>query len=165
MAAPDSRRVGNPFRESVRVLGVYIRAQVLIGIILTVLYAISFYFAKVPLWPWIAVLGGLASVIPSVGSLIPLGLAALTILWVDQDPVHLAIAFGCWVVIQAIEGFFLQPVLMGRSMGLNALLVFFALIVGSLTMGPIGLIVAVPILAVARIFWTHFREKSGRAAP
>ena len=69
---------GNPFRDSVRVLGLYIRAQIIISVIDTVLYATGFAIAHVPWWPLFALIGGVCSLIPSVGSLIPLVLVGLT---------------------------------------------------------------------------------------
>src|SRR3954452_25471453 len=52
---------------------------------------------------------------------------------------ELAIAFGAWLAIQAIEGFFLQPILLGRPLGLRALPVFLALLTGSFLFGPMAL--------------------------
>ena len=73
---------------------------------------------------------------------------------------ELAIAFGAWLAIQAIEGFVLQPVLLGRPLGLRALPVFLAIAVGSLCFGPLGVVLAVPVLAVANVFWKYFRNRN-----
>lgn len=154
----EPRRVEDPVRESFRVLGLYIRAQFLIAGILTILYAIGFGIARVPLWPVIAIIGGLSTLIPRVGSLIPLGLAALANLIGDRNWTHLAIAFGAWVVIQGLEGFFITPRLLSKPLGLKPLPVFLALLAGSFFFGPIGLLVAVPILAVAGVFWRYMKR-------
>jgi len=37
--------------------------------------------------------------------------------------------------------------------------VFLALVVGGLFFGPIGFLLAVPILAVANVFWQYFRSR------
>lgn len=152
------RRVEDPVRESFRLLGLYIRAQFLIAGILTILYAIGFGIARVPLWPVIAIIGGLSTLIPRVGSLIPLGFAALANLIGDRNWTHLAIAFGAWVIIQGLEGFFITPRLLSRPLGLKPLPVFLALLAGSFFFGPIGLLVAVPILAVAGVFWRYMKR-------
>lgn len=151
-------RVEDPVRESFRVLGLYIRAQFLIAGILTILYAIGFAIARVPFWPVIAIIGGLSTLIPRVGSLIPLGLAALANLLGDRNWTHLAIAFGAWIIIQGLEGFFITPRLLSKPLGLKPLPVFLALLAGSFFFGPIGLLVAVPILAVAGVFWRYMKR-------
>lgn len=162
----DRRRFDNrPFREAFYVLGVYIRAQVVIALAVTVLYGIGFAVARLPLWPLIAMAGGAASLIPRFGSLIPLALVGIAILFTDFDLAQMAIAFGSWLAVQAIEGFVLQPVLLSKPLGLKALWVFVAMLAGSLFFGPLGFLLAVPVLAVANVFWKHWnRRLAARAA-
>jgi predicted PurR-regulated permease PerM len=156
---------GNPFRQSVRVLGLFIRSQLIIASIDTVLYAMGFAIAHVPWWPLFALIGGFCSFIPSIGSLIPLTLVGVTMLLADRDWTDLAIAFGAWLVVQALEGFVLQPVLLSRPLGLRALPVFLALLAGSFFFGPVGFLLAVPVLAVANVFWRHFRGRDLERSP
>ena len=151
---------GNPFRQAIRVLGLYIRSQLIISAVETVLYAVGFAIAHVPWWPLFALIGGICSLIPSIGSLITLALVGLTMLVADRDWTGVAIAFGAWVAIQAIEGFVLQPLLLGRPLGLRAIPIFLALLAGSLFFGPLGIILAVPVLAVANVFWQYFRTRN-----
>ncbi len=151
----------NPFRESAFVIGRYLRAQILIALVMTFLYAIAFAIARVPLWPLIAVIGGIATLIPRVGSLIPLALAAAAIAWVDWNLNHFLIALGLWVLIQALEGFFITPRLLSKPLGLRPLPVFLALLAGSFLFGPLGLFLAVPVLAVAAVFYRYFRNRPG----
>jgi predicted PurR-regulated permease PerM len=56
--------------------------------------------------------------------------------------------------------FVLVPRLIGRPLGLRELPVLAALLVGSLVFGPIGLLLAVPVLAVGMVFWRHWRRGS-----
>ena len=78
----------------------------------------------------------------------------------DRDWTDLAIAFGVWLAVQIVEGFFLQPVLLGRPLGLRAVPVFLALLAGSFFFGPVGFVLAVPVLAVANVFWRYFRGRN-----
>jgi predicted PurR-regulated permease PerM len=161
MALPAPKRpVDEPFRESLRVLGVYLRAQVVIAIIVMLLYGVGFAFARVPWWPVIAVLGGFANFIPHVGPLVPLALVALANLIGDRNMSHLLIAFGVWAAVQLFATFFLTPRLLSRPLGLRPLPVFIALLAASLLFGPLGFFLAVPVLAVANVFWRYFRHRS-----
>lgn len=155
----------NPFRQSARVLALYIRAQIIMAVADTVLYAIGFAIARVPWWPLFALIGGFCSFIPSVGSLIPLSLVAIAVGLGHRGWTDLAIAFGAWLLVQFVEGFVLQPILLSKPLGLRALPVFLALIAGSLFFGPIGFVLAVPVLAVTNVFWRYFRGIDSRRLP
>lgn len=152
-------RIENPFLESARVLGVYVKAQVIIVCVVTVLYAIGFAIGHMPLWYVVAIIAGSCTVIPRIGSLIGLALAAIVSYFGDLSLTNCLIVFATWVVVQAVEGFYLTPTLLGRPLGLRPLLVFFALLLGSFFFGPIGFLLAVPALAVAGVFWRYFRDR------
>jgi predicted PurR-regulated permease PerM len=155
---PEPKGVGGAFRESVRVLGVYIRAQLVIAAAVTVLYAIGFGFAGVPWWPAIAIIGGVTSVVPHIGPLVPLVLAAVADLLARRGMWLLLVAVGAWVAIQLFGMFFLTPRLLSRPLGLKPLPVFIALVAASLLFGPLGFLLAVPVLAIVNVFWGYFRR-------
>ena len=135
------------------------RSQFIIATVDTVLYAIAFAIARVPLWPLFALIGGFCSFIPSFGSLITLALVGISMLLAQSDWTHVAIAFGGWLIVQILEGFVLQPVLLSKPLGLRFLPVLLALIAGSLFFGPVGFLLAVPILAVLNVFWRYYRDR------
>jgi predicted PurR-regulated permease PerM len=143
------------------VLGLYIKGQIIVVCIVTALYAIGFAFAHVPFWYVVAVLAGACNIIPRIGSLIGLAIAALAAYLPDLDLNRLLIVFAIWVVVQAVEGFYVTPKVLGRPLGLRPFPVFIALLAGSLIFGPIGFFLAVPILAVANVFWRYYRQRTG----
>ena len=148
-----------PVVQSVRVLGLFVRARILIALIQTILFAIGFAFARVPLWPLIAIAGGLASFIPRIGVLVPLVLVAIADLFGGVDLLHWTYGFGVWFVILLFDEFYLTPRLLSKPLGLRPLPVFLALIAGSFFFGPIGFILAVPAVAIAAVFWRYFRDR------
>jgi predicted PurR-regulated permease PerM len=152
--------IAKPYWDSIRVLGLYIRGQVLLCLILAALYAAALWSVQVPYWLIIAIVGGLAAVMPSTGSLIPLGLAVLSLDFTDAALRRYLIVLALWVVIQGITFFLLMPRLLHRPLGLKELPALAALLFGSLVFGPVGLLLAVPVLAIGLIFWRHFRSRS-----
>jgi predicted PurR-regulated permease PerM len=159
MESPTQRSgLRQPLADSIRVLGVYLRGQVLLGLILAALYAACFWLLHVPYWYAIGVFGGLSVVIPRIGSLIPLGLAALALDFTGASLSRYLILLGAWLVIQGLEFLVLMPRLISRPLGLKELPVFAALLLGSLVFGPIGLLLAVPALAVGMVFWRYLRR-------
>jgi predicted PurR-regulated permease PerM len=163
MSLPAQRpRLREPIRDSVRVLGLYLRGQFLLCVSLSVLYTLVFWPLDIPFWYVLGILGGVASMIPGVGSLFPLGFAALALVFAGAPLTRFLLLLGAWLVVQGIEFFVLLPRLVGRPLGLKELPVLAALLLGSLLFGPIGLLVAVPILAVATVFWRYLRRHPSR---
>lgn len=153
----------NPFMASVRVLGLYVRAAALIFAIQIVLYCVGFAIAQIPWWALMAVLCAAFGLIPRIGSLIGIGFVLLLSSVAGTDVLHLAIAGGVWVMVQAIEGFWLTPLLIGKPLGLRPMAVFIALILGSLVFGPLGLLLAVPVLAIAMVWVRYFKGRQPSA--
>lgn len=150
----------NPFRESVRILGIYLRGQLLIALIVTGLYAAGWEIAKVPWWLAVALLCGLLHLVPKIGSIIAL-FATLLVTWASGAATWQLVAIlVIWVLVQALEGFVLTPRILGRPLGLRPWAVFAAVLLGSFAFGPIGFFLAVPALAVAAVFWRYFRKRS-----
>jgi predicted PurR-regulated permease PerM len=156
---PPSGSANGPVRDSFRVLGIYVRGQVLLCLVLAALYAAAFWALHVPYWHIIGIAGGLASVVPRIGSLLPLGLAVFSLDFTDAPLSRYLILLGIWLLIQAVEFLVLLPRLVSRPLGLKELPVLAALLLGSLAFGPIGLILAVPLLAVGTVLWRHFRRR------
>jgi predicted PurR-regulated permease PerM len=113
----------------------------------------------VPYWYVIGILGGCAAIIPRIGALVPIGLAVLALLLTGAPLKNYFIVLGVWFLIEGIKLFVLLPRLISRPLGLKELPVFAALLLGSLVFGPLGLVLAVPILAIGLVFWRHFRSK------
>ncbi len=149
----------NPLKASARVLGLYARATLLITASEAVLYGIGFAVARVPLWPLLAILCALAGLIPRIGSVIGIAIVLFADWIGDGGWTGLTIALGTWLVVQAIEGFWLTPRLMGKPLGLKPVAVFLALICGSLLFGPLGLFLAIPVLAIALVWVRYFRGR------
>jgi len=157
---PETPRpgLGQPVRESFRVLGIYARGQFLLCLVLAVLYSGAFWLVHVPYWYVIGILGGCAAIIPRIGALVPIGLAVLVLLLTDAPLKNYLVVLGVWFLIEGIKLFVLLPCLISRPLGLKELPVFAALLLGSLVFGPLGLVLAIPLLAIGLVFWRHFRR-------
>lgn len=67
----------------------------------------------------------------------------------DARPGQALIVVGIVVVVNQLEGNFLQPVLMGRTLQLHGLVILVALTAGTILGGVVGAVIAVPLMAVA----------------
>src|SRR4051794_15683702 len=96
-------------REVGTTLASYAKAQAVNALIVLLLYEAGFAAAGVPWWAATAFFCWLISLIPTIGSLLSLGIA-LFVTWAATprwEP--LAWVGGVWLVIQIVDGFVLSP--------------------------------------------------------
>jgi len=97
-----------------------------------------------------ALLAFLLNYVPNIGSLIAAGPPVLLAV-VQLGPGRaLALAAG-YVVINTIFGNVVEPLVLGRKLGLSSLVVFLSLIVWGFVWGPVGMLLSVPLTVMVRI--------------
>jgi predicted PurR-regulated permease PerM len=131
------------------VLGQYLRGQLLVMLVLAAYYAIALAIAGFDLALPVGVFTGLAIFIPYLG--FGLGLALALLAGVLQfaslyGVVVVAVVYG---IGQVVESLYLTPRLVGERIGLNPLAVIFALLAFGQLFGFVGVLVALPLSAVA----------------
>jgi len=146
------------FDEVGRILAAYVRGQLLIALCMAVLYAIGFAALGVPAWAGLAALAGLLNAIPYVGTILGLGLASAFTLADGGGLWRLGGILGVFVVVQSIEGYILTPRILGRRLSLHPMSVFLGLFIGGKLFGLLGIILAVPTIAIAKVFLKFMRE-------
>lgn len=140
------RRAERIGAKTVTVLGSYVRGTAAVAAVDAIGILIGLLILQVPLAVPLAVLVFLLAFIPIVGATVAGILAALVAL-VANGPVNALFVVGVVVLVNQLEGNFLQPVLMGRSMKLHAFVILIALTVGTVLGGIVGAVLAVPITA------------------
>ena len=140
-----ARRIGD---KTTTVLGSYVRGTATVALVDALGILIGLLILQVPLAIPLAVLVFLLAFIPIVGATVAGILAALVAL-VANGWVNALLVVGVVVLVNQLEGNFLQPVLMGRSMKLHAFVILVALTVGTVLGGIVGAVLAVPITAAA----------------
>nr|WP_090033443.1 AI-2E family transporter [Cellulomonas marina] len=138
-----ARRVGT---RTVHTLGGYIRGTAIVAAVDAVGIGVGLLILGVPLAIPLAVLVFLLAFIPLVGATLAGVLAALVAL-VTNGPTDALIVIAIVVGVNQIEGNFLQPVVMARSLALHPLVILIALTVGTVLVGITGAVLAVPIAA------------------
>lgn len=133
------------------VLGQYLRGQLLVMLVLAAYYTIALALAGFDLALPVGVFTGLAIFIPYLGFGLGLGLALLA------GVLQFASLYGVIAVVviygigQLVESLFLTPRLVGERIGLNPLAVIFALLAFGQLFGFVGILVALPLSAVALV--------------
>jgi predicted PurR-regulated permease PerM len=146
------------FDEVGRILASYVRGQLLIGGVMGAMYAAGFVALRVPAWAGIAALAGFLNAIPYVGTILGLVLATGFTLADGGGVWRVAGVVSVFVVVQSIEGYYLTPRILGGRLSLHPMAVFLGLLIGGKLFGLLGIILAVPTIAVAKVFIKFFRE-------
>ena len=94
--------------------------------------------------------------VPYVGAIVGIG-ASLIVAGVqfDADITVLALVAGVFAIGQLLESFVLTPWLIGDRIGLHPVAVIFALLAGGELAGFTGVLLALPIAAIAVVFFRH----------
>lgn len=146
------------FDEVGRILESYVLGQLVIALIMVVLYGIGFAALGVPAWAGIAALAGLLNIVPYVGTLLGLVLAGAFTLAEGGGWAGIAGIVGIFAAVQIIEGYVLTPRILGARLSLHPMAVFLGLLIGGKLFGLLGIILAVPTIAIAKVFLRFFRE-------
>lgn len=140
-----ARRVGD---QALSVLGGYVRGTAIIAAVDAFFIGAALVILQVPLAVPLAIIVFIGSFIPLVGATLAGALATVVAL-VTNGPVTALIVVGVVILVNQLEGNFLQPVVMGHTLSVHPLVILVALTAGTVLAGIIGAILAVPLTAVA----------------
>ncbi len=142
----------------------FVRGQITVAVMLGVAYAICLTIAGLKYGFLIGLMSGFLSVIPMVGSAVGL-VVSIAVAWFQSGDIMFVLMIGgIFVAGQLIEGNFLTPKLVGDSVGLHPLWVFFALLAGGSLLGILGMFLAVPIAAVIGVLLSFAIHKYKQSA-
>lgn len=135
-----------------QILSQFMRGQLTVMAILAVLYSAAYALLDVRLAVPIGIIAGILNFIPYLGSAFALVTGVLMSLLGGWQPWQLAGVVLAYTVIQTLEGFVITPRIVGKTVGLSEIWVLVALFVGGQIFGFLGILLAVPAAAVAKIF-------------
>jgi predicted PurR-regulated permease PerM len=147
-------------------LRAYIVGQLLVMAFLAVLTAIFLYILDVPYWLTFGIFTGLVAIIPFFGTLLSTTLPALFVLNSPNGGARAIAVILVGVVVHLIEGNIVAPFAMSKKVDLPPVLTIMSVLIMGQLLGGIGLVVAVPTLAmlmviVRRILLTRIYEGQG----
>lgn len=103
--------------------------------------------------PYALVLGcssALLAIIPYIGNLIGGGFAVFVAL-ASSENIWVGVAvIVLYTIVQVLEGNFITPKIMGDQIGVNPLVIIIGLLVGGFIWGIVGMVLAVPVIAILK---------------
>jgi len=151
------RKKGTLFLKDVdESLGSYIRGQLLVCVIIGSISALLFWVFDLKYPLLLGLIVGATNVIPYFGPIIGAVPAVIiaTTTSIKLVIITLVIVFG----LQFLEGNILSPYIVGKSLHMHPLVIMVALTAGGEIGGILGLILAVPVLAVLKVGIIHAKN-------
>lgn len=146
-------------QECHSVLGAFVKGQFLVMILLGVVYATGLQLIGLEVGLIIGMIAGLASIIPYLGFAVGIVAAIIaTFLQFGIDWMQLVLVLVVFMIGQAVEGYILQPFLLGDKIGLSPVAVVFAVLAGAQLAGFMGMLIALPVAAVIVVLLRHLRD-------
>lgn len=134
------------WKRSERKVGLWLQGQLLLALIVGLVVYVGLSLLGIRFALILGLLAFMLEIVPVVGPV----LAAIpaVILAFMQDP-----TLGLWVlvfyiIVQQLENHILVPVVMGRTVGLNPVVVIISLLVGGQLAGIAGMILSIPVATV-----------------
>jgi len=120
-------------------------------VLLWIMYGVGFSAIGVENALFFAVLCGLLEIVPFVGNITG---TVLTVLISAVHGASLSLLGGIvitYVIVQFIQGWILEPLILGPQVKINSLFTIIALVLGELIWGIPGIILAIPVTAMLKI--------------
>ena len=140
-------------------IGGFLRGQLLVAGFVGIATSIAMQLLGLPLWLVVGIVAGVTNVVPFIGPFIG-GALAVAIALVNGEPLLALWAALAILVIQQVESQVVSPLVVGRSVELHPVIIILAVILGGSIAGVLGLLVAVPVAASARVLFRHVWVRS-----
>ena len=150
-------RVAAASREIVGKVSAWLGGQLLLAAIIGITSAIGLWLLGIPFFYVLALISAIGEMIPIVGPFLAAIPAVAVASTVSFQKVLLVIVF--FVIQQQIENHLLVPKVMERQVGVSAVTVVVALLIGGNLMGILGAILAVPTAAILQVVFTEVMKQ------
>lgn len=140
------------------VVGGFIKGQALVALSVAVLCGIALSALGVDYAILLGFIIGVFNIIPYLGPII--GGAPAVIIALGTSWQLAVIVIVVLLTVQQIDSVFISPRIMSSQVNLHPVLVIFALLVGGTLLGFIGMLIAIPLAAVGKALYLHFRERN-----
>lgn len=159
---PRERRhdIASASREVTTKVSAWLSGQLLLGAIIGSTSAVGLWALGIPFFYVLALISGIGELIPVVGPIISAVPALAVAASVSLKKVLFVLIF--FVLQQQFENHVLVPKVMSRQVGVSAVTVIVALLIGGELLGIVGAILAVPTAAILQVVTSELiREESG----
>ena len=162
---PNMRvRIGDILHDMDKQISSYIQGQILVSFCIGVMMTIGFLIIGMPYALLLGFLAMITSVVPYLGPAIAATPAA--VIAIVNSPWLLVKLAIVWTIVQLIEGKFISPQIMGKSLSIHPITIIFVLLTSGALFGVPGVVLGIPGYALIKVIVTHvyriFKERYNR---
>lgn len=147
-------------REIDKVLGKFVRGQLLVGAFVGTSTSIALLLIGVDFAIIIGFVAGIADIIPYFGPII--GIMPALVFAILKGPIKALWVIISFIIIQQLECNIISPKIVGDSVGIHPVVVMLALLIGGSYFGIIGLLFAIPVTIVLKVASSFIIDKISR---
>lgn len=138
----------------------YVLGLFIVICVLAVLNSIGLLILGIQYAVFFGIFSAVLTVIPYIGNFIG-GLFPVMVALVTKDTAWYAVGVvAVYAFIQFLEGNFITPNIMGSRVSINPLVALVSMIIGGQILGIAGLIIAIPMVGVLKLLFSHSRTLS-----
>lgn len=131
----------------------YIRGQIIVSFCIGILLYIGFLIIGLDYSLVLAIIASFTSIVPYLGPAI--AITPALIIAIVTSPFMLLKLIVVWTVVQLIEGKFISPQIMGKTLRIHPITIIFVILTAGNLFGILGIILAVPGYAVLKVIVNH----------
>jgi predicted PurR-regulated permease PerM len=131
----------------------YIQGQILVAICIGIMVTIGFTIIGMEYALPLGVIAMFTSVVPYLGPLI--AITPAVIIAIVTSPFMLVKLAIVWTIVQLIDGKFISPQIMGKSLSIHPITIIFVLLTAGSLFGVAGVILGIPGYALLKVVITH----------
>ncbi|MCP9301887.1 MAG: AI-2E family transporter [Leuconostoc mesenteroides] len=135
----------------------YIRGQLGVALAVMIMFSIGYTIIGLPYGILLALMAGFFNLIPYVGSIIA-QVPVFTVALIAGGPKMLILAIIVLAIEQPIEAHVISPKILGEALSIHPVTVIVVLLSSGHIFGVLGIVLAVPSYAVAKVFVTHIYD-------
>ena len=144
----------------------FIRGQLIDALAVGILTSVGLAIIGLPFFLVIGIIAGLGNLIPYLGPVIGF-LPAFMVLMVSPagfSTIGLVKIIVVFVMVQFLEGTFVYPIAVGKSVNLHPLVVIIGITIGGMLGGIIGMVIVIPVISVMKVtlevMYTYLKQYS-----
>lgn len=145
-------------------VGSYIQGQIIVASCIGILLYIGYLIIGLDYAILLAMIAAVTSIVPYLGPMIAIS-PAIIIAFVSSPFMLVKLAI-VWAAVQFLEGNFISPNIMGRTMQIHPLTIMLVLLISGKLFGIVGVILGIPGYAILKVIVTYlfgkFRKRYNR---
>ncbi|SHN27536.1 AI-2E family transporter [Gracilibacillus kekensis] len=150
----DTKQIFNNIDTQV---GSYIQGQIIVATVIGILLFIGYLIIGLDYAFTLAIVAAVTSVVPYLGPTIAIIPAAIIAI-VDSPFMLLKLAI-VWIAVQFLEGNFVSPNIMGKTMKVHPLTIILVLLIAGNLFGVVGVILGIPGYAIVKVIGSYLFYK------